>query len=235
MPVARSLLVIHHDPIVGLDRLEPSLAARDLDLVHVDATTDDLPDPTTHDGVLILGGRDSVADADDLPDFVDAELEFLRAAAASEVPVFGICLGAQLLALAHGGTVATRETPEVAMVAVHRTTPGTTDPVTAGWPDGAPSLAHHNDEVIMLPDQAEQLLVGTDGPTMWRLGSAHATQLHPEAGVETVARWNDELDPEMHERAGVDLDEFMDSVTALDAQARAAGTSLVLRWVDGLE
>lgn len=232
--MAQSLLVVHHDPIVGLDRLEPSLVARDLVLTHVDATTDELPDPTAHDGVLILGGRDSVADPDDLPDFVAPELAFLRAAADAEVPVMGICLGAQLLALAHGGTVARRETPEVAMVAVHRTTPGAADPVTAGWPDGAPSLAHHNDEVTMLPDGAEQLLVGSDGPTMWRLGSSHATQLHPEAGLETLARWNEELDPHMHERAGVDLDEFMARATALDPQARAAGICLVLRWVDGL-
>ncbi len=232
--MAQSLLVIHHDPIVGLDRLEPSLTARDLDLTHVDATTDDLPDPAAHDGVLILGSRESVADPDDLPAFVEPELAFLRAAADAEVPVMGICLGAQLLALAHGGTVSRRETPEVAMVAVHRTTPGTTDPVTAGWPDGAPSLAHHNDEVTILPEGAEQLLVGSDGPTMWRLGSAHATQLHPEAGIETLARWNEELDPEMPDRAGVDLETFMARATALDGQARAAGISLIMRWVDGL-
>lgn len=229
-----ALLVLHHDPLVGLDRLERSLAERDLAVVDHDATTGALPDPADFAGVLVLGSRASVAAPDDLPEFVPAELAFLQAAEAAEVPVMGICFGAQLLALANGGTVSARETPEVGMVAVHRTTPGTTDPVTAGWPDGAPSLAYHNDEVTVLPDGAEQLLVGSDGPTMWRLGHAHATQLHPEAGIDTLRTWVEVLDTEMPTRAGVDPVAFLERAAALDATARAAGTSLVLRWVDGL-
>lgn len=229
-----SLLVLHHDDAVDLDRLTPSLEGRDLEIVHLDATAGDFPDPTSHDGILILGSRDSVADPDDMPDFAANEIAFLRAATDAEVPVMGICLGAQLLALAHGGTVAPRQTPEVGMVAVHRTTPGTEDPVTAGWPDGAPSLVYHNDEVTLLPDDAEQLLVGSDGPTMWRIGSAHATQLHPEAGIDTVRRWVADVDAEMPARAGVDSEEFLQRAAALDGQSRAAGISLVIRWVDGL-
>lgn len=229
-----SLLVLHHDPLVGLDRLARSLAERDLEVIHHDATTGTFPDPAAHAGVLVLGSRASVADPDAMPDFVAGELAFLQAAEVAEVPVMGICLGAQLVALANGGTVSSRETPEVGMVAVHRTTPGTQDPVTAGWPDGAPSLVYHNDEVTMLPDGAEQLLVGSDGPTMWRLGHAHATQLHPEAGIETLRNWVEVLDSDMPTRAGVDAEAFLERATALDAQARAAGTSLVVRWVDGL-
>ena len=229
-----SLLVLHHDPLVGLDRLARSLSERDLPVVEHDATGGTFPDAGDHVGVLVLGSRASVADPDDLPDFVPAELDFLRAAEAAEVPVMGICFGAQLLAVANGGIVSPRETPEVGMVAVHRTTPGTVDPVTAGWPDGAASLAYHNDEVTLLPDGAQQLLVGSDGPTMWRLGHAYATQLHPEAGIDTLRTWVEVLDTDMPARAGVDPEAFLARAAALDATARAAGTSLVLRWVDGL-
>lgn len=230
-----TLLVVHHDPLVGLDRVAPSLQARDLEVVDVDATSQDLPAPEELTGVLVLGGRMSVADTDDLPGFATSELDFLRAAEAAEVPVFGICLGAQLLALAHGGRVGRREQPEVAMVAVHRTEPGQQDPVTAGWSDGAPALAMHNDEVTFLPHDAVQLLVGSDGATMWRVGHAHATQLHPEASAATVATWLTELDTDMPARAGVDRDVFTARTEALDGQARAAGIGLVMRWVDGLE
>lgn len=229
-----ALLIIHHDEIVGLARLAVPLAERSIDLVHVDAAGDELPDPAGHDGVIVLGGRMSVADDDDLPGFVAAELAFLRDAEAAEVPVFGICLGAQLLALAHGGRVARRETPEAAFVPVHRTAIGRDDDVAAGWPDGAPGLAHHNDEVVRLPDDAEQLLLGSDGPTMWRIGHAHATQLHPEADAATLARWIDALGPEMLEQAGVDADEFRAEARRLDPFTSAAGVPLVLRWVDHL-
>lgn len=230
-----SLLIIHHDPMVGLDRVEPSLAARDLPVLQVDATTQALPDPSDHVGVLVLGGRMGVADPDDLPDFAGAEVEFLQAAEGAEVPVLGICLGAQLLALAHGGEVSRRETPELAMVAVHRTEPGSEDPVTAGWPDGAPCLAIHNDEVTLLPDEAEQLLVGSDGPTMWRVGHAHATQLHPETSAAAVRHWLTTLDPGLPERAGVDAAVFLERADNLDITARAAGISLVVRWIDELD
>lgn len=229
-----SLLVLHHDPQVGHERLDASLAARPLEVVPHDATSGQFPAVDDHDGVLVLGSRDSVVDRDERPSWMEAELAFLRACTQSDVPVFGICLGAQLLAVAHGGQVAHRDTPEVAMVAVHRTTPGTTDDVTAGWPDGAPSLAYHEDEVTMLPEEAVQLLVGSDGPTLWRIGSAHATQLHPEAGIATLRTWVEDLSPDFPGRAGVDAQEFLERAERLEVQSRAAGTSLLMRWVDGL-
>lgn len=223
-----SLLVVHHDEIAGLAHLAESLAARDLDVVEVDATTDELPDPSAHDGVLVLGGRQSVAG--ELDDWVGPELAFLRAADAAEVPVFGICLGSQLLGLAHGGEVAPREEAEKAIVALHRTAPGRADDIVAGWPDGAPGLAHHNDEVVVLPDEAEQLLLGSDGATMWRLRNSYAIQTHPEAGVESLRLW---MDAALSEPAPGD-DDLLEAAATSDAFMRAAGVSLVMRWVDNL-
>lgn len=223
-----SLLVVHHDELVGLEALAEPLAARELEVVEVDATTDDLPDPADHDGVLVLGGRMSVAG--DLEAWAEEELDFLRAADRAEVPVFGICLGAQLLALAHGGRVAPREVSEAAIVALHRTAVGRDDDVAAGWPDGAPAVAHHHDEVTVLPEGAEQLLLGSDGPTMWRLRTAHAVQVHPEAGVAALEAWHDARDDEP-----TDADQaLLATARASEPFIRAAGVSLVLRWVDGL-
>lgn len=224
-----SLLVVHHDPAVGLDLLAEPLAARDLDLVEVDATAAALPDPGDHDGVLVLGGRMSVAG--DLEPWMDAELDVLRAADDAEVPVLGICLGSQLLALAHGGEVRPRERAEAAIVAVHRTAIGREDDVTAGWPDGAPGVAFHSDEVTVLPDDGEQLLLGSDGPTMWRIRTSHGIQLHPEVGLSTLASWVDTSGVDL---AHVDVDALLDTARTSEPFMRAAGVSLVLRWVDGL-
>lgn len=223
------LLVVHHDEAVGLGRLAEPLAARDLELVDVDATTDDLGDPGEHDGILVLGGRMSVAGP--LEEWGERELDFLRAADDAHVPVFGICLGSQLLALAHGGAVATREEPEAAIVAVHRTAPGRDHPVTAGWPDGAPAIAHHSDEVVRLPDEADQLLLGSDGPTLWHLRGSLGTQLHPEIDADVLERW---MDAGLVDLSHVDTDALRERAREADPFLRAAGTSLVLRWVDGL-
>lgn len=63
-----------------------------------------LPDPTTLDLVIALGGSMSVNDEAALPWLV-AEKQFLREAMQQGVAVLGICLGAQLIASALGARV----------------------------------------------------------------------------------------------------------------------------------
>lgn len=222
-----SLLVLHHDPAVGLGALAPSIEARDVEVRHADVLRDGAPDLDGVTGVLVLGGQpaDGVA---------DAELDLLVRAVEAELPVFGICTGAEALATALGGEVAPRERPEAAWVPLHRTAPGREDPVTAGWPDGTRALALHRREVVRLPDAAEQLLIGSDGPSLWRLGSAWATSLHVEADAATVERWLDDDDGRsLVADAGVEATDLLDETRRRERFVRAVGVSLVLRWMDG--
>ena len=62
----------------------------------------DAPDLADIDLVLILGGPFSAND--DLP-ALHLERAYLKDALAQDKPVFGICLGAQMMATALGGTV----------------------------------------------------------------------------------------------------------------------------------
>ena len=72
-------------------------------LVVFDATVGDLPkDPSDCDAYIISGSASSVYD--DEAWIRDLE-EFVRDVARSDVPVFGICFGHQVLAEALGGTV----------------------------------------------------------------------------------------------------------------------------------
>lgn len=222
-----SLLVLHHTPDVGLGALAASLEPRAVEVTHVTVATDGAPDLDGVGGVLVLGGRpeDGVA---------EAELDLLRRAVEAEVPVFAICAGAEALAEALGGEVAVRERPEAAWVPLHRTEPGREDDVTAGWPDGARALALHRREVVRMPDGAEQLLVGSDGPSLWRVGSAWATQLHLEADAATVEAWLAGDDARaLVEDAGEDVEALLEESRRRDRFVVAAGTSLVLRWLDG--
>ena len=57
------------------------------------------------DGVVAFGGDQSVTRIDSDPMLL-ASSEFLRSCVARDLPVFGVCLGAQLLAHALGGSVA---------------------------------------------------------------------------------------------------------------------------------
>jgi|688.fasta_scaffold12295_11 GMP synthase-like glutamine amidotransferase len=69
----------------------------------------DLGEPLPHlepdDLLLVLGGPMGVADiGDPAYPWLAAEVELLRQALAQQQPLIGVCLGAQLLALAAGGT-----------------------------------------------------------------------------------------------------------------------------------
>ncbi len=221
------LLVLHHTPDVGLGALAHPIQERDIDVRHVDVSEVESLELDEATGVLVLGGRPEGG-------FPAHELDLLRRAAETEVAVFGIGGGAQAVATAFGGEVAPRARPEAAYVALHRTAPGREDPVAAGWPDGSYALSLHRHEVVRLPAEAEQLLVGSDGPSLWRLGSCWATPLHVEADAATVAEWlATEQGRALAEDAGVDPDELAREAEDRDRFTRAVGTSLVLRWLDG--
>lgn len=222
-----TLLVLHHDAEVTLGALDRSLEERDLDLRHVEVTADVGLDLDEVAGVLVLGGRP--ADG-----FAAAEVDLLRAAVDAEVPVLALGDGADVLAEALGGEVAARERPEAAWVPLHRTEPGREDDVTAGWPDGSRALALHRHEVVRLPADAEQLLIGSDGPSLWRLGSAWASPCNLEVDAATVERWLADDDVRaLVADAGVDPDELLEESRRRDRFGVAVGASLVLRWVDG--
>ncbi len=223
-----SLLVLQRSPYVGLGALAEALEARDIDVVVVDPSTTTSVDLDGVTGVLALGGE-----AED--GMLDGEVDLLRRAVEAELPTFGICFGAATLAVAVGGQVAERERPEVGFIPLSRTAVGAEDDVAAGWPDGAVMFAIHQHEVAGLPAEASQLLIGSDGPSLWRLGSAYGCALHPEADADTIGVWlESDVAAATVAAAGLDLEELRAENERRARFSRSAGLPLLLRWVDGL-
>jgi GMP synthase-like glutamine amidotransferase len=200
-------------------RTAPSLGVED-------ATDEDV------EAIVVTAGTAAVFDAD----AAEADdVAGIGAAVAAGKPVLAVGPGVQQLAVALGGKVTAREHPEAAYVALHRTEPGRDHPVVGGWPDGSWALSLHRDEVVRLPDGSEQLLLGSDGPAAWSVGSALALSVRVDVDADTVAGWlGAGAGRELAEAAGVDTDELTDEARLREPFSGGAGRSLLARWVDAL-
>jgi GMP synthase (glutamine-hydrolysing) len=117
------------------------------------------PDLDNIEAIVILGGSMNVTDIDKLP-WMQQEAAFIKQAHAANLPVIGICLGAQLIAYALGGKVTPREKPAIGFYPVTLNTNGQTDTVLAGVPWEHPQLFSCGQQVKDLPPGAT-LLAGT--------------------------------------------------------------------------
>ncbi|MDR2800886.1 MAG: type 1 glutamine amidotransferase, partial [Desulfovibrio sp.] len=113
--------------------------------------------------------------------------------AAAGKPVAGICLGAQLLARAHGGTVAPMEFPEFGFTRLSVTPEGRDDPVL-GKDASLPLFMEYHQDAFTLPPGGLLLVRGEAcANQMFRVGRSYGFQFHLEAEAGTMAEWIREM------------------------------------------
>lgn len=150
--------------------------------------------PDDVDAVLPLGGVVGAND-DHVAPWLPAERALLADATSRGVPVFGICLGGQLLAAATGGRVEVSEATEIGVSEVSRTMDGHADPVTGALVpmsgDTVPAAQWHLDRITRLPDDAVLLMTNDACPVQaFRLGEvAYGLQMHPEVDQVIFEDW----------------------------------------------
>ena len=151
--------------------------------------------------LLVLGGPMGVGDIGSLAfPWLAGEVALLRECLACERPVIGLCLGAQLLAVAAGGQVVPLMAGQPAVRAYEVgwgplawTQPQESEPVLAGLGAALPVLHWHGDR-IQLP-AAATLLGSTPlcAEQLFRIGHhAHGLQFHVEVTDAALEVWLDE-------------------------------------------
>ncbi len=172
--------VLQHVPFEGPGLIAAQARAHGLELDHRHLYRDDaIPSLEELAGLVVLGGPMGVGDIEAHP-YLAAEIDLLAAAVGADVPVLGICLGAQLLARALGAEVLRMATTELGLGSVALTPAGERDAVLGAAGPVLPVLHWHND-TFTLPQGAE-LLASSDHCVnqAFRLGRACGLQFHVE-------------------------------------------------------
>ena len=227
---APRLLVVEHERGTGPGWWEGWLASAGLQLdVRTPYDTSaggraELPRLDGYAGLLVLGGAMGPTDDDACP-WLPATRALLADAVSAGLPTFGICLGAELMAVACGGHVRRGTTgPELGVLTISRQPAAADDPVFAALPDQARVLQWHWEEIDQLPPGAVLL---ASSPSYrhqaFRLGdAAWGVQGHPEVTPDIAAQWAREDSPLLRE-AGRLPDDLL-------AEVRAASQELQATW-----
>ena len=148
-------------------------------------TGDPLPAPSDADGIVVLGGEQTAPDP-----ALAAQAALLRDATAQGVPVLGVCLGAQLLAHAHGGEVRKLARRHLDWLPLVPLPAAGGDPVLGSLPAGAAGV-HWNEDGFALPANAVELLRSPAGTGEgFRIGErSWGVQFHPELDGPAIDDW----------------------------------------------
>ena len=190
-------LVVENDPSDPPARLAEWLTEADLPLTVVRPHAgDELPETLDeYLALVVLGGdQDAYPAADGTPGapwFPRLE-GLLRKAVRGRVPTLGVCLGAQLLATAHGGLVERSTSgPEIGPGLVGRRDAADTDPLFKYVPLLPDVIQWHRDEITELPLNAVLLAASIRYPYQaFLIGDrAWGVQFHLECDLEMIERW----------------------------------------------
>lgn len=230
-----TLLVLQHIACEPPAAYEDEMRARGVGLTRVEIDEgDELPDWHAFDGIVAMGGPMGAMDDAELP-WLARERRLIADAVQADVPFWGVCLGAQLLAGSLGARVFRGPQPEVGVLPVTLEPAAATDAVFSAAPPRFPTLQWHSDS-FELPDGATLL---ASSPAyrhqafVWR--RAYGLQFHLEVSPALAADWAavPAYAASLEQLRGVGAaEDLVDEVKAVAADTVPIARTLFGRWLE---
>ncbi|MDQ2070253.1 glutamine amidotransferase-related protein [Natronospira bacteriovora] len=191
------LLLIRQVPGKGLGALEPLFRNLGYRIDRMDAPVDDLAGvpALAADLVVIMGGPMCALDDQRFP-WLREQRRLIEARLEANRPTLGICLGAQLIALALGGQVHRDGARELGWSPIQLTPQGQASCLR--YLESVPVLHWHRDAIelpsgvdgVSAPATPERLAYTEACPVQaLSLGNALGLQFHPEVGPRQMPLW----------------------------------------------
>jgi GMP synthase (glutamine-hydrolysing) len=225
------VLSVTHGPDVPGGVFENETSDRGHHLDHWSAPDGGSPGPAKgYDAVLVFGSS-AHPDEDDRFAWLAHEEEFLREVLAERVPVFGVCLGAQMLARAAGARVAPARTPEIGWYEVELTRAGHVDPVLGVMPARSTVFQWHR-YTYEVPTGGAELARSTSATQAFHLPpSAWGIQFHAEITLPMLIAWAEEEPEELL----APLDDLVSESRARIGASNALGRALCAAFLEAAE
>lgn len=195
-PEITRAVAIRHVPHEGLGAIEGALI--DAGIVYQYGHPTEISGLPDYDYLIILGGPWSVYDG--FP-WLDAELQLIREAMEKNIPILGICLGAQLIATALGAEVRPCGPKEIGWYPLRLTEEGGNDALLGHLGEEETVFQWHGD-MFDIPAGAVHLAASPLCRNQaFRYGdSVWALQFHLEVTPPMVEQWLTEPDNEAEVR-----------------------------------
>ena len=209
----RVLSIVHEPTSTGGGGLFEDLVEERgdrLERVSIAHDASGLDAPGRYDAIMVFGGA-MHPDQDGEHPWLADEADFIREAVDLEVPLFGVCLGAQLIARAVGARVGAAARAEVGWHDVDVNEAGLADPVIGVLPERIDAFQWHY-YGFEVPEGAELLARNDAASQAYRLGErTWGVQFHPEVTRHMLDYWFVEGVAELPDPAVVraDTDRFL--------------------------
>jgi GMP synthase-like glutamine amidotransferase len=195
-----------HTPSEPLGYFEQIFSEENLHFDYVHLWDDDPISIGDANRIIFLGGPMSVNDENEFS-WIKEEKKLIREAVKKRIPVLGLCLGAQLIASAHGATVY-RFLNETGWYPVHCSSDATG--VFASFPKTFHVFQMHK-ETFLLPVGARLQFRGDRVSHQgFRLGSAVGLQFHLEMTKQLILDWTSGERKFLKEKIGRETDQYLE-------------------------
>jgi GMP synthase (glutamine-hydrolysing) len=225
------IYALQHVATEPLGTIADALLARGIDVEYVRVYAGEAVPASLGDaaGLMVMGGPMGVYEQNELP-FLRDEIRLIESALRDEKPVFGVCLGSQLLATALGAEVRQGERKEIGWFAVSLTEEGQRDRL---FGNVAPSFNayHWHGDVFDLPRGAVQLASSEQTTHQaFRFGSrAYGLLFHLEATPQIVSDMVTAFAGELAEER-MSGDEIISSMNDHLPALKEIGATVFTRW-----
>lgn len=187
------LLILQQVPHEHLGTFAPPLEAAAIHFHHIDFSLEPAARPklNTYDGLVVLGGPMNIDETEKYP-YLTFESALIAQAIDRNLPVLGVCLGAQLIAKALGARVYPSQVKEIGWYDLVPTNRAADDPLFAHLRTAEKVFQWHGDTFDIPRDAVPLASSPLCANQAFRYGqNVYALQFHLEVDEAMINRWLD--------------------------------------------